>query len=133
MMKRWMQMAAVVTTAAALACTPSPTVGAAPSSSDFAAWDLDRDGQLGPNEFAPRWGTTFEAWDLNDDMIIDRDEFRAGVGADIDAFGDFNVWDTNGDARLSPYEFTDGSFGFFDGDDDGFIDDGEWNLRVSLW
>ena len=117
------------------ACAPAadPAVGLEPAA--FGVWDANADGFLNPAEFGANWvGTgTFGVWDANDDGFLDENEWRVGVGNDAAEFGLFDDWDTDNDNRLAVNEFGVGSFGVFDDNRDGLIDNTEWGAGVALW
>ena len=120
---------------AAGACAPAadPGVGLEPGA--FGVWDANDDGFVDTNEFGANWVGTdeFGVWDANDDGFLDENEWGIGVGDNDAEFGLFDDWDTDNDNRLGVNEFGVGSFGVFDDNSDGLIDDDEWGAGIGLW
>jgi hypothetical protein len=120
---------------------------------DYTAWDIDEDGVLDEDEFytvnfanadtddddaisEEEWNigyTTmynpyieddFATLDSDGDGILDSEEWGAGF-ADTDWFG---VYDENTDTFIDDTELSTGFYNDWDTDDDGFIDEDEFNV-----
>lgn len=65
--------------------------------------------------------TGFADYDRNDDSLWELDEFGAAYNED------WTTWDSDADGYLDDNEFYDTSYGWVDEDDDGLIDEKEWN------
>jgi len=98
----------------------------------FGLWDADQDDQLTENEWnegTSRWFNSdadtgvYGEWDADADGALTRDEFRTAF-ADR---GGFAEWDASEDGLIDETEFGDGLFGILDDNDDGFLDENEWN------
>ena len=135
MTSRYFRALAVGAALTVAACAPAmdPGVGLEPGA--FGVWDANANGFLDQNEFGANWaGTgTFGVWDANDDGFLDENEWGVGVGNNAAEFGLFDDWDTDNDNRLAVSEFGVGSFGVFDDNRDGLIDNTEWGAGIGLW
>ena len=135
MKNRYFRALAVGAALAVAACAPTMDPGAGLEPGAFGVWDANDDGFLDTNEFGANWaGTgTLGVWDANDDGFLDENEWGVGVGNNTGEFGLFDDWDIDNDNRLAVNEFGPGSFGVFDDNRDGLIDDNEWGAGMELW
>jgi Ca2+-binding EF-hand superfamily protein len=90
----------------------------------FSTYDDDRSGLIEPAEFDRGFyeEDVFADADEDGDGLLDEEEF-ASLGTD----DDFGVFDDDGDGVLSEDEFGAGIFESWDVDDDGFLEQAEWN------
>ncbi len=99
---------------------------------DFTGWDSDADGSLSEEEFA---STTFGNADANQDGSISEDEWNAGYTSMYGNYsedGDFANFDTDADGSISSEEWTAGFadsewYSTYDADANGSISEEEWN------
>ncbi len=76
----------------------------------FATWDANGDGQLDEDELNASFpnkgyeGRGWADWDINRDGFLNIDEYRKGDGRS----SWHQMWDKDGDNRLSPQEFEEG-------------------------
>ena len=102
---------------------------------DFGDWDEDDDNGLNTEEFNR---TTFVSVDSNSDEKIDEQEWKKGTD---NMFGDyasediFGEWDKDEDGFLDNEEWNEGFantewFNTYDENDDQIVDNNEWNLGI---
>lgn len=98
--------------------------GLAFGETSFDSYDTNNDDQLTKDEF---YGLTsdvgiYSDWDTNGDGVVDETEFNE-IGIDAD----FDTWDANGDGTLGEDEVYDGTFEYYDENEDGHWDGNEWD------
>ena len=67
-------------------------------------------------------------WDVNADNQLDQDEFNSFIN-DTGLYGNL---DANEDGAYDDAEITDGFFSDADGDDDGYLDNNEYDKNLSI-
>ena len=77
----------------------------------------------------PAGQADFGQFDTNGDNQLDADEF----GGWIDHQGWLNKWDLNGDHTLDQDEFASGQFGLWDTNRDSRISEAEWHQNAAEW
>lgn len=97
-------------------------------------YDTDKDFKVNRDEFNTvfRNEGDFDSWDADRDSRINESEWNAGFNEYSSSYpyeekGLFDDWDTNGDTYVDNNEFSEGVFGMRDNNNDGFIDQDEWD------
>lgn len=103
-------------------------------------WDTDRDTVVTEEEWAaqidmwyvvdgdPGYGTWTD-WDMDGDSELDADE----IAEALERYGIFNAADVDANAVLDPVEFDTWLFEVVDTDDDGVIDETEWEAFAEIY
>lgn len=71
----------------------------------------------------------FDTLDANGDSYLDTDEIAEWA----DDVGTFEEWDEDSDSELDPDEITGNAFDLWDSDDNGTIDETEWENSTEAW
>ncbi len=96
--------------------------------SDFKKIDKNNDGKVSKKEYNGAAAKTFNNLDKNKDGSLIKDELQATDKVAIEKF--MQEADTNKDGKISKEEFAQAAekrFKFLDKDNDGYIDQKEWN------
>lgn len=103
--------------------------------SNYEMWDTDKDGMLEESEWNEdvknfglgdeNWGT----WDANKDNQVDKNEFNAALKDD----NYFSAWDADKNNRLTDREYTDGVFGMWDDNGDGFVEKDRYDNHYNTY
>lgn len=107
-----------------LFCT---TIGFA-DDGDFNKIDTNKDGRVSKKEYIDAVIKSFNRLDKNRDGFLTKDELKAIDKNDAKKF--IKEEDINKDGKISKEEFTKAAekrFKFLDKNNDGFIEQGEWN------
>ena len=90
----------------------------------FESQDTDGDGSISKDEYYGVVGDAgvYADLDYDSDGFIDENEFE-GIGLD----DDYETWDLDNDDYVDSTEFYEGYFGYYDEDEDGHWNNGEWD------
>ncbi|MGB7755899.1 MAG: hypothetical protein WBL23_07525 [Salinisphaera sp.] len=99
--------------------------GTASAATDLSDWDHNSDGYVSTDEFYGTVGDNgyYADWDTDGNGLLDQDEFN-NLGVDDVGFDD---WDTDDDGYLDSGEVYDGYYSYYDANEDGHWNNGEWD------
>lgn len=86
--------------------------------------DTDSNGKLSQSEYksAVKDSSSYSSWDSDKDGRISSKEFDV-IGID----DTFTIWDADNNEYLDLNEIQDGAWTYYDEDENGHWDDGEWD------
>ncbi len=103
--------------------------------SNYNMWDTDNDGLLEETEWNDdvknfglgdeNWGS----WDANKDNQVDRNEFNSALKDK----NYFSAWDADRNNKITEREYTDGVFGLWDDNDDGFVEKDRYDTHYNTY
>ena len=120
-------LALLITTTLAVGCA-----GAA-AQLGFPRVDSDDDNRVDRSEFAEFMDDVdaFDRYDDNDDGALNMTEYREAVDSDIEGADYFRGFDRDRSNGLSESELSNGVFGVYDANGDGWLSDAEFEAAAT--